>query len=264
MDVDELYGLALERFVPERTALVKQLRADGRRDEAAKVGALRKPSVAAWAVNQLVRTQRQAMDELLAAGEALREAQSGVLSGRADARALREGTERERAAVEALADAARGLLSDTGHELSPATMDRVSETLHAAALDDDARERVTAGRLERELRHVGFGSGLGEGSGLGGQTRPRERAGERERAQARRQAQERKKAQAAEREAHRAVQRAERTVKSAQQRQERAAAAQRQATEELEQADAALAQARAEAQAAAGAHDEAKRGLTEA
>src|SRR5207253_699169 len=46
-EVDDLYGLALDEFVPRRDALAKRLRADGRREEAAEVGALRKPSVAA-------------------------------------------------------------------------------------------------------------------------------------------------------------------------------------------------------------------------
>ncbi len=68
---DELYGLPLERFVPERAALVKALRAEGRREDAAQVAKLRKPSVAAWAVNQLVRTQGRAAAELFAAGDAL-------------------------------------------------------------------------------------------------------------------------------------------------------------------------------------------------
>ena len=99
MDVDDLYGLPLERFVPERTALARGLRSAGRRDEAAAVGALRKPSVAAWAVNQLIRTQRQAVGELFKSGDILRQIQADVLDGRADAGALRAAAERERAAA---------------------------------------------------------------------------------------------------------------------------------------------------------------------
>ena len=76
MDVNDLYGLPLERFVPERTALARGFRSAGRRDEAAAVAALRKPSVAAWAVNQLIRTQRRAVADLFQAGDALREAQA--------------------------------------------------------------------------------------------------------------------------------------------------------------------------------------------
>ncbi|MEA2287422.1 MAG: hypothetical protein QOJ21_3465, partial [Solirubrobacteraceae bacterium] len=59
-DSDELYGLPLDAFVPERDALAKELRSDGRREEAAEVKALRKPSVAAWGVNQAVRSQPKA------------------------------------------------------------------------------------------------------------------------------------------------------------------------------------------------------------
>ena len=64
---DELYGLPLERFVPERQALARELRTGGRREQAAEVASLRKPSVAAWAVNQLVRTQRKAVAEIVPA-----------------------------------------------------------------------------------------------------------------------------------------------------------------------------------------------------
>ena len=167
MDADDLYGLALDRFVAERTTLAKGLRKEGRREEAGEVAALRKPSVAAWAVNQLVRTQRAAVLDLLAAGDALRDAQSELLAGRGDGRALRAAADRERAAVDGLVQAARGLLSSEGVELSATVIDRVSETLHAAALDEDAREQVRHGRLERELRHAGLGLGLGSSETLG-------------------------------------------------------------------------------------------------
>ena len=159
MQVDDLYGLALERFIPERGALAKALRAEKRRDEAAAVAALRKPSVAAWAVNQLVRSQPSGVQELYAAGDELRDAQARLLAGTGDGRALRAANERERAAVDALVQAARGLLSSDGHELSPTVVERVADTLHAAALDETAREQVREGRLERELRHVGLGLG---------------------------------------------------------------------------------------------------------
>ena len=57
-DQRELYGLPLDRFVAERAALAKSLRSEGQREQADQVAKRRKPSVAAWAVNQLVRTQR--------------------------------------------------------------------------------------------------------------------------------------------------------------------------------------------------------------
>src|SRR3954452_17985688 len=59
-DADNLYGLPLEQFVPERDALAKRLRAEKRRADADEIKALRKPSVAAWADNQAVRSQPKA------------------------------------------------------------------------------------------------------------------------------------------------------------------------------------------------------------
>ncbi|MDQ6806108.1 MAG: hypothetical protein M3065_14375, partial [Actinomycetota bacterium] len=134
-DPRDLYGLSLDRFVPERGALAKALRGEGDKEEAARVAALRKPSVAAWTVNQLMRTQRAGVAALFDAGDELQRAQSDLLAGRGDAGALREATRRARQAAEELTGVARGLLSSEGQEPTQTTLDRVSETLHAAALD---------------------------------------------------------------------------------------------------------------------------------
>jgi hypothetical protein len=251
-DVDELYGLPLDRFVPERTAHARELRSAGRREEASEVAALRKPSVAAWAVNQLVRTQRQGVDDLFGAGDALRAAHDQVLGGRGDAGSLRGAVARERSAVDALTQAARGLLTSQGHELSPTIIERVSDTLHAAALDDDARAQVREGRLERELRHVGLGMAAGPAPAPA-RTRKKpadapkkdtkaERAAEQEQAKARSQA------RAAEREARRRAERANRAASAARERRNKA-------TEALEDAEEALAEAERErSDAEAGLH----------
>jgi hypothetical protein len=267
VDVDELYGLPLERFVPERNALAREQRNAGLRDEATEVAGLRKPSVAAWAVNQLVRTQRRGVDDLFEAGDGLREVHDAVLEGRGDGSSLRGAVERERLAVEALIEAARGLLTSDGHELSPTIIDRVADTLHAAALDEDARRQVEDGRLERELRHVGLGAAAGPpapararpGSGRAaetsnkraGATRDTERA-LRERAQAR--AEARAEARAVEREARRRLERAERSAKLALERRDRAA-------QSLEDAEAELADAEDELREAQAQLEDAERAV---
>lgn len=264
MDIDDLYGAPLDRFVPQRTELAKALRTEGRREEASEVAALRKPSVAAWAVNQLIRTQGASAKELFGAGDALRRAHEQAASGRGDAQALRKATQDERAAVDSLVEAARGLLSSDGHELSPAVIDRVAETLRAAALDPEARSQVSEGRLERELRHVGLGllgaipappapapkqKGPAPKSKEPAAKRKQERdekaeARERERAQAL------KDARASEKDARRELERAQRAADSAQARRDKAAAA-------LDDADRELADAQAQADAATAAHDKA-------
>jgi hypothetical protein len=157
---EDLYGLALDRFVPERAALVKTRRAEKRREEASEVAALRKPSVAAWVVNQLVRTQRKTLQSLFSAGDDLAQAQEQAAAGKGGGDAMREATHRQRDAVRELLEAAEGLLGSDGHGVSQATMERVGETLRAAANDEDARRQVAGGCLTRELRFVGVGIGL--------------------------------------------------------------------------------------------------------
>jgi hypothetical protein len=266
MDRDDLYGLPLDRFVPERNALAKTLRTNGDREQAAEVAALRKPSVAAWAVNQLVRTQRRTMAELLEAGDRLRDAHEQVLAGRGDGRTLREAVERERSAVDALTGTVRGLLTSEGGELSQPIIDRVADTLHAAALDDAARDQVREGRLERELRHVGLG-GLGspqapvpprrraeprapKGSARARSAGRENAQGEVEaaRAKAEAQAKARAEARATEREARRLVERATRAATAARERRDRAAEALGETQIELDRAEADLQEARAQLQ----------------
>ena len=60
----DLYGLPLDRFVAERDALAKQLRGDGRREEADAVKKLPKPTRAAWAVNAAVRAEPERAEAL--------------------------------------------------------------------------------------------------------------------------------------------------------------------------------------------------------
>jgi hypothetical protein len=50
-DLDALFTLPLADFTAARNALVKRLKQSERSDEAAKVMALTKPSISAWAVN---------------------------------------------------------------------------------------------------------------------------------------------------------------------------------------------------------------------
>ena len=141
-EADDLYGLPLDEFTKARDALAKRLRGEKRREDAAFVKGLKRPSVAAGAINLAVR--RDGADDLLAAGEELRAAHGALLDGSGDAAAVREATERERAAVR---DFAKRALGD---DASPATAEKVRATLHAAAVDDEVREQLEAGRLERE------------------------------------------------------------------------------------------------------------------
>jgi hypothetical protein len=248
MDEHELYGVPREQFIAERAAWAKALRAEGLRDDAARVAALRKPSVAAWTVNRLVRTEPDRFAALLKAGDALRTAQDRMLSGDGTADELRDAVEHERAAVGAL-------LSSATDEMSPSVSDRVAGTLHAAALDLDARGEVSSGRLVEELQHVGFG-GEPLAAGRAPKRPPAKRtdASEREQAEERRLAEERAQARRSEREARHRLEAAERVLADAEHRHASAQAA-------LDEAEEKLDAAQADVRSASDAHDAAQRAL---
>src|SRR3954453_16362459 len=151
--VARLYGLPLDRFTAERNALAAALSSEGDRDAAAAVKALRKPSAAASAVNQLVRAEPELVEALLGAGGELRQAHRQAASGRG-AEQLRAAAEAERAAVEQLMARAPAVLRRAP---SGALHESIRNTLHAASSDDDARELVRTGSLTHELRPVGLG-----------------------------------------------------------------------------------------------------------
>jgi len=135
---DRLYGLPFDDFVAERAATAKRLRKEGEKEAAAAVAKLPKPTQVAWVANQL---GREGADDLIAAGEALREAQLGG-GGR---EALREATAAQRAAIEALLKRAAEL-----RPLSRDLTDRLRALLVAVAGDEEVRAAFEAGRLVEE------------------------------------------------------------------------------------------------------------------
>jgi hypothetical protein len=155
--VDELYALPLDEFTPRRDELAKELRGTGKRDGAAWVKALRKPSAAAWLVNQLARTQKNDARRMLEKGDALRVAQERALARQASREELAGATQDHAEAMRILLSKAPGLLDRRGAPPSQMTLERVAETLRAILLDDAVRAGFAAGRLTREHRAAGLG-----------------------------------------------------------------------------------------------------------
>jgi hypothetical protein len=155
-DADALYGLPLEDFVPERAAVAKRLRGEGDREAAKRVAALRKPSVTAWTINQLVRSRTKDVTAFTKAADGLRAAQGALLEGHGSPADLRTARAAERKAVGRLMEVARGLFPG-GREPGESTLERIGATLHAAAADESVRDEVLSGRLLRERESSGFG-----------------------------------------------------------------------------------------------------------
>jgi hypothetical protein len=148
-----LYGLPLEDFTRERDAAARELRKAKERETADAVAKLPKPSQGSWAANMLAREHRDLVDALLAAGDELRAAQEDAVAGKG-AGALRDAGAAQRAAVEALVDAAKEL-RPAGRKPSAQMLDRLRTTLHAAATDDDVRTALDEGRLVEDATGAG-------------------------------------------------------------------------------------------------------------
>ena len=179
-ELDKLYAAPLDEFVAERDALAKQLRSGGDGEAADRVKALRKPSAAVWAVNQLARRQQKDYRALLKAGDKLRATQEKVLGGESPEK-LQEAAAAERDLVDRLTEKGRAVLDVAGHKPTDAMLRRVSGTLHAAATRPDLREAAESGQLEHEEETTGFGFELLSGvpaapkQKSGGDKRARER-----------------------------------------------------------------------------------------
>jgi hypothetical protein len=154
-EIDKLYGVPLDEFIHDRDELAKRLRREGEREAAERIKKLRKPSAGAWALNQAIRRRRKETEALLAAGERLREAHESVMAG-GDPAELREAMQEERGLASALADCAEAIASETGKS-GPALRERVRSTLHAATVDEEARNELAKGRFVREREAVGLG-----------------------------------------------------------------------------------------------------------
>ena len=120
---------------------------------------LRKPSVGAWAIDQVSVENPDLVAELLAAGLDAREAQQAVADGSRSGEDLLVATARVREAVEAALRAAAQVLDRSGHAMAEETARKVRTTLTAAA-SGGAAERVALwrGTLDRDLTPTGFGA----------------------------------------------------------------------------------------------------------
>jgi len=145
---DELYALPLEEFTPARDAKAKELKAE--KELAAAVKKLKKPSVAAWVVNLFVRREAEQVEQVIAVGAALREAQEGM-----DGAELRALTKQRRQLTSAVTDQARTLAREEGLKVTQSVADQVEATLTAAMLDPACAQAVRSGLLTAALRSTG-------------------------------------------------------------------------------------------------------------
>jgi hypothetical protein len=151
--VQQLYAATPNRFTPLRAELVAQAKEAGDADLAKQIGALRKPTIAAWAMNHFVRTRPDDLAEFRSFAELLREAQRTL-----DADQLRAlGRERAKR-VDALGLEIAAAAKDAGQSVGAGALAEVHETLVALIGDEEAEKKILTGALVKALSYSGFGS----------------------------------------------------------------------------------------------------------
>ncbi|MGH9370826.1 MAG: hypothetical protein ACRD15_04780 [Vicinamibacterales bacterium] len=142
-EIDRLYQLPLGEFITERNALAKRAGPD-----AADLRTLPKPTLPAWAVNQLFWTKRAIYDELLDRANDLRATHTAALRGqRAD---LRGANHAHDEAVNSALKATLALLVDSGSPVTDQTKQAIVTTLRALPSEE------APGRLSKPLQPRGF------------------------------------------------------------------------------------------------------------
>ena len=247
-ELDRLYGDPPGGFVAGRNELVKRLKADDRADEAAEVKKLKKPTGPAALVNWLSRERAKEVAALAKVAERMRDPKAGK-----DPKKLRAAVAEERDMIEELVAAAGEELKERGGPA--ATLERVAETLRAAASDPEVEELVLTMRLEREREASTIGFAPEGGVSFTPSKAKAEKKERREKAKPK--GPDLKKIRAAAKAAEKAAGEAEKGVEAAEGEVEAAEA-------ELERARAALKEAKAEAREARSEAKKAARRLADA
>jgi len=175
---ERLLAVAPEDFVAERNRVARELKDEGRDEDAQAVGALKKPSAVVLAVNRAARDRSAAARDAVKAAERVRKTQ---LAGKPDQ--FESATADLERALGLLADVAVAMLS-RGKTASEAMRRRVNDLLRAALASEESRAALARGVLVEELEASGFSSfeGMAIPQRRGGRTARTSRSDDRRRA----------------------------------------------------------------------------------
>lgn len=145
----KLYRLPLPEFTAARNARAKELKQEDP-TLAAAVAALPKPSVAAAALNELVREDPSEVRALVQSGKRLRQAQESAVAGKKGAD-LNAAVQEHRAALDRIQRDLRR------RKLSGPTVEKAMQTLRVASVDPALQPLLERGTLHEDLTAAGFG-----------------------------------------------------------------------------------------------------------
>ena len=147
-----LYAVGPDEFMATRKRLAQEAKKAGDTAAAGEIGKLRKPSVAAWAVNLVARNRTDRLERLVDTGTRMRLAQSQL-----DAATLTALRPDRDALIAGFTEAAVAEVGEAGRSLSAAGQQEVRGTVIAALASEEATRAVVSGQLTRALSYSGFG-----------------------------------------------------------------------------------------------------------
>jgi hypothetical protein len=150
---DELYAVPPDEFVAVRKQRQDDARSAGDRTLAREIGALPKPTAAAWVCNLLVREQRAEIEGLVELGDLLRQAQESLAGDQ-----LRVLDRQRSQLLTALTRQAVALAREHGMRVGSTVETQVADTLRAAMADPEAGGALLSGRLAGAMSYSGLGT----------------------------------------------------------------------------------------------------------
>ncbi|MGH3781974.1 MAG: hypothetical protein ACRDRO_15475 [Pseudonocardiaceae bacterium] len=172
---DELYSLPRQNFTAARNAAARQAREQGRAELTEQIGALRRPSTAAWLANQLVREHPEQIRALMELGDGLREAQR-----RLQGEQLRRLSRRRHELVHDVVQQVGALARTACQPVSDPVTRELVNTFTAAVNSSAAAQALAGGRLTAALDPADAATDLFAGIGTLENHRDPDGAGERD------------------------------------------------------------------------------------
>ncbi len=146
MDLDtalsSLYEVSREEFVPTRDDLVRKARSSGDRELASKIAVARKPTVAAWLINQVAREYPDDLTALAELSDALRGAHQQLAADR-----LRTLSQQRNELLRTIDDRTLRVARRAKMTVTDQVAEQVREAFTAAVLDQDVLADLRTGRL---------------------------------------------------------------------------------------------------------------------
>lgn len=142
--IDTLYALPPARFTAARDEAAARAKRAGDPAAAKRIAGLRRPTLAAWTSNTLVRAKPDEVEQFRQLGQALRAAHRSL-----DGEQLRDLSHQQHVVIGALAREALRLAEEAGTAVSETVLREVEQILYAALADPEAAEAWASGRLTK-------------------------------------------------------------------------------------------------------------------